>query len=170
MFELKRYLFYLVLQFHLFQLPAQLYLQIEKINSLETIKLGVGAIISFKAPTYSDQWQTGVIQDIIYESQTIVFDHTFLNIDEISKIKIKSGSGEVFAWMFKGFGLGWLTLGGIADLTNIREETNLDAQNVSIGLAALGTGIFLDKFAGDKIYTNKRTHRFRLLDLRFSED
>lgn len=167
---MKKVLYYLVLQFHFLQLPGQLYLQIEKINSLETIKLGVGAVISFKAPSYSDQWQTGVIKDIIYDSETIVFDHTFLTIDEISKIKIKSGSGEAFAWMFKGFGLGWLTLGGIADLANIREETNLDAQNITIGLAALGTGIFLDKFAGDKIYTNKRTHRFRVLDLRFSED
>ena len=70
-------------------------LQIEKINSTERIKLCPGVILSFKAPAHSDQWQTGTIKEIMYESQTIVFDHTFLTLKEISKIKITPDSDLV---------------------------------------------------------------------------
>ncbi len=153
-----------------FPSSAQLYLQIEKINSTERIKLGPGIMLSFKAPAHSDQWQTGTIKEIIYESQTIVFDHTFLTLKEISKIKIRNGTGEAFAWLLKGFGASWLVIGGLADLANLRDETTLDAQNISIGLGSIGSGYFIEKFGGDKIYTNNKTHRFRILDLRFSVD
>jgi hypothetical protein len=146
---------------------GQQFLQIERINSSETIKIGVGSQLIFKASGYSDQWQFGTIKEIIYKGQTIVFDHTFLTVDEISKIKFRNTAGESIAWALKGFGLSWLVFGAIADIANLNEENNLDAKNLAIGGFALGTGILLDKVSGNKIYTNNRTHRFRIVDLRF---
>ena len=148
---------------------AQQLLQIEKINSLETIKIGVGSRLIFKASIYSDEWQRGIIQSIDYESQTVFFDHTFLTVDQIDKIKIPNPTAQSFAWMLKGFGVSWLIFGAIIDLADLNEEKALDIQNISIGLFSIGTGFLIDKASGTKVYSNRRTHRFRIIDLRFSD-
>jgi len=149
---------------------SQLYLQIEKINSTELIKIPVGSTIVFKASSSSDEWQRGKIEDIDYESGTIIFDHTFMSLKEIEKIKVRNFGGEAMAWALKGFGFSWLIMGAIIDLADLNEQKQLDAQNLLIGALSIGTGFFIEKVSGDKIYTHNKTHRFRLIDLRFSID
>ena len=149
---------------------GQKYLQIEKINSTESIKISEGSTLFFIAPIYSDHWQKGIIKEIIYESETIVFDHTIINLKEIKKIKINNGAGNAMAWALKGFGFSWLVTGAIIDLADLNDQNALDAQNILIGALSIGTGVFIGKLGGNKIYTHNKTHRFRLIDLRFSVD
>ncbi len=145
-----------------------LFLQIEEINSPESIKIPIGSTIIFKAPKYSEQWQKGVIKKILYKGNTIIFDHTFMTLDEIEKIKIKNFGGQAVGFILQMFGVGWLGRGAIADLTNIGPDNNLDKTNIIIGAVAIGTGVLIQKVSGNKVYTNNKTHRFRLVDLRFS--
>ena len=63
-----------------------------------------------------------------------------------------------------------MTLGTIAELTNVGDENNLSSRNLIIGATAIGSGILIQKVSGNKVYTNNKTHRFRLIDLRFSVD
>lgn len=149
---------------------ADVFLQIEEINSPESIKLPVGSTIVFKASKYSDQWQKGRIKEIVYDGNTIIFDHTFVPLHEIEKIKIKNFGGQAIGYSLQAFGIGWLTLGTIAELTNVGDENNLSSRNLIIGATAIGSGILIQKVSGNKVYTNNKTHRFRLIDLRFSVD
>lgn len=151
---------------------GQLFFQIEKINSPETVKYGVGSELVFKSYAYSDQWQKGTIKSIDYDSQTVIFDHTFLTVDQIDKIKIRNLAGESFAWALKGFGGAWLIYGAIIDLFDLSssEEKFFDRKNITIGVVSIGIGFFIDKLGGNKVYTNNKTHRFRVIDLRFSVD
>ncbi len=147
---------------------ADMFLQIEEINSPESIKLPVGSTITFKSSKYSDQWQKGRIKEIIYDGNTIIFDHTFMPLNEIEKIKIINFGGQAIGYALEAFGVSWLSLGALAELTNVGDENNLSAQNLIIGATAIGTGFLIQKVSGNKVYTNNKTHRFRLIDLRFS--
>ena len=147
---------------------SDVYLQIEEIGSTETIKIPVGSTIIFKASKFSDHWQRGKIKEIIYESNTIIFDHTFMTLDAIEKIKIKNFGGQAIGYTLQAFGVGWLTLGAIAEFTNVGDQNNLDARNLIVGATAIGTGILIQKVSGNKVYSHDKTHRFRLIDLRFS--
>ena len=147
---------------------AGLFLQIEEINSTEVIKIPVGSVIVFKAPKYSSQWQKGLIKEINYDGNTLIFDHTFMTLDEIEKIKTRSFTGETIGWMLQAFGFGWLGFGALADLAGAGPETNLNRTNIFIGASAIGSGWLIRKTSGNKVYTDGKTHRFRLLDTRFS--
>lgn len=149
---------------------ADVFLQIEEINSPESIKLPVGSTVVFKASKYSDQWQKGTIKEIIYDGNTIIFDHTFMPLDDIEKIKIRNFGGQAIGYTLQGFGVGWLGLGTIAELTNVGDQNNLSTRNLIIGATAIGSGFIIQKVSGNKVFTHNKTHRFRLIDLRFSVD
>lgn len=146
---------------------ADVFLQIEEINSTESLKLPVGSTVIFKASKFSDQWQKGRIKEIIYESNTIIFDHTFMTLDAIEKIKIRNFGGQAIGYSLQAFGVGWLTLGSIAELTNVGDQNNLSTRNLIIGATAIGSGFIIQKVSGNKVFTHDKTHRFRLIDLRF---
>lgn len=151
---------------------GQLFFQIEKLNSPETTKFGIGSELIFKSYDYSKEWQRGVIKEIDYESQSVVFDHTFLTVDQIDKIKIQNRAGEALGWALKGFGVAWLFYGALIDVFDLSSSGDkfFDRTNITVGAVAIGTGFFIDKLGGNEIYTNNKTHRFRVLDLRFSVD
>lgn len=144
-----------------------LYLQIEKINSSEVIKIPVGSHVVFKASKYSQKWQKGIIKKIDYEGDLIIFDHTFVSLDEIEKIKIRNFGGEAAGVMLQGFGAGWLGFMVLADVADSGPEKNINKRNTIIGASAMATGWLLRKTTGNKVYTNGKTHRFRLIDTRF---
>lgn len=143
------------------------YLQIEEIGTADVIKIPVGSKVIFKASTISDQWQRGVIQQIDYDGNVIVFDHTFITLDKIEKIKIQNLGGEAFGWMLQAFGVGWLGFGALADLADAGPENNLNKTNLIVGATAIGSGWLIQKTTGNKVYTSGKTHRFRLIDTRF---
>lgn len=145
---------------------AQIYVQIEIFNQPKTIKYQPGQSITFQESSNPDEWQSEVIKDILVDESVLLFEHGFLSIDNITKVKRTNTAAKYGGKTLMTFGIAYLLFGVIIEVATPNE--GLNATNISVGTGALATGYILNKTFGKKIYWMGKTARLRVIDLRFS--
>lgn len=145
---------------------AQVYVQIEIFNQPKTIKYSPGQSITFQEKSNPDEWQSEIIRDILVDESVLLFEHGFLSIDNITKVKRTNVAAKYGGKTLMTFGAAYLIFGVIIEVATPNE--GLNTTNISVGTGALATGYILNKTFGKKIYWMGKTARLRVIDLRFS--
>jgi hypothetical protein len=154
------------LMFLLEPLSAQLYLQIEKAGNPRTLKIPMYEELTFQLADDDAGWYTRQILGMDANSQTIMVGNSWVNIKDITRIKLKKQ--RAIANILGGA----LQVGGISMFFSdvwftIQGEPQYSEGGMQWGLInfAVGTGIRL-LWAPIKIRFGKGT-RLRVVDLTF---
>lgn len=147
-----------------FEGHSQIFLQIEINNQVETIKYAVGEKITFKSDLISDEWVTKRIKEIMPEENVLLFSDTFVNINDISKVRRTNNGAKAASISFLTFGSVYALYGLIIHFTS---DFKFDWTNAAIAGASVGTGYIFKKFE-NRTYNVKKTSRLRIVDLRFN--
>ena len=146
-------------------LDAQVYLQIERKNTLKKIKLFEGEEIKFKTKEFKDTWRTETIENIIPESNTLVMGGDLFQLEEIHAISLlRKPFLFNLGTQLQRLGLTLAVYGTIVDLANW-EEFGLEGYIVSAGISTLGT--ILKMIFKKKVFNMSKKHRLRIIDTRF---
>lgn len=142
-------------------MSAQVLLQLEKFNNPKTEKYYPGYTLIYKDKSFPKIWQKQTIVDIKDKEQIIVFEDSYISINDIIAVKkprpfIKYISNGLYV-----FSANWFLIGGIATLADKYDFTWRDA---IIGGTALVTGWIIGKFYYKTTKLNKK-NRLRILDL-----
>ena len=149
-----------------FSLQAQRYLQLEKKNSVQSVKFGTSDVISIKLLNQK-QWWSGVIYDLNFDLNAIEFENRIVYLKDIDAVR-QGKTGYVnnlmrgFSGSMVGFGASW-ALFSLADAAvTERSFTETDAL-ISVGSA--GLGYLMNKFFALRKYKIGKRWNFRLLNL-----
>ncbi len=143
---------------------AQVFLQIEKFNSLDLIRLGPGDKIQYKTNEYKDTWRSETIDQILPDEGTLVIDGYLYKIEDFYKVSVPHSYGKrALGPILQSFGGGWLLFGGIGALFLNGDFTFWDA---IIGTSAVGLGTLFKKVFKKRVFTMGQNSRLRIVDLR----
>lgn len=145
------------------EIYGQEFLQIEIQNDPETVKFLLGQKVIIKTKQ-SDEWQTIVLRQFLYESNTIVYDQGFINLDDIAAIREHRQGVALLSAALMTFGGGWLVFGILGQ--GLDSKAEFGVREITIGVAALVTGWGLRKAFHNRDYVMGKRYRLRLLDLR----
>ena len=144
-------------------LYGQVFLQIEKANSPNTIKLTEGTILEYALKEYPDVWRKGTIQEIIPETDLILFGDNYYKPEALAALRFNrpviSGIGKKLMQVSAV----WYVYGGIASLTS---EYNMSGGEMIFGASVAAFGFLIKKlFSKRKMKLGKRRN-LRIVDLR----
>ena len=147
-----------------FQANSQVFVQIEKFNSIDRFKLQEGDVLKFKTKEHKDTWRSEEIERIMPEENVIVLSGQLYHPEDFHKIRIaNSGFKRAVGPLFQSFGLGWFTFGGIAALALDYDFSVADG--IIGGVAVLIGTIFRKLFKHEEFRIDKNS-RIRIIDLR----
>ncbi|RMF23539.1 MAG: hypothetical protein D6765_12935 [Bacteroidetes bacterium] len=152
-------------------LPAQKFLQIERLHSPKTRKFAVGDEITFQL-IGQEGWYTRVIEDIHYEQQLVQFAYGQVHVDSIAAIRIfnsRRWSRPLGNQLFN-FAIAWQTFSLISTAVDETEtfRDNLPRDAVVVGSSVL-TGFLLQRIFRHRTFrlsNPEGTHRSRKWRLR----
>lgn len=144
---------------------AQIYLQVEKFNSPETIKLVVGSPLEFRIHAYPKTWRKGTIEYILYDEQTIAIDGDIFHIDEFKDIRFDRPWAKQIGASLITFSGAWIAYGLI--ITVFDDNFQFGVDTAVVGAGSFVIGYILRKFFGKKKFKLGKNSRLRVVDLRF---
>jgi len=145
-----------------FWAQAQMFLQLEITNSLNTKKFAIGDVLIYKTVEFPDDWQKARITGLDYETNIVRFNRKMEFVTDITHVKIKKPIPYALSRMLYGFAGVSALYGGVGDA--FRGE--LQSQTIIYPLAALSLAVVLDKLITVKVYSMGKRAKLRLLDLR----
>lgn len=147
------------------------YLQLEKVRTLKFVKYYPGDEITFQLN--NGLWYTRVIEDVYYESKTILFADNQVQLDSIvamRSFKPQKWSRPVGNQLYN-FAIAWTGFALIAGLVD--EGDSYSTGDVGVALTSAGLGFALQKLFKKKTYRLKQNKegsytkwRLRAMDLR----
>lgn len=140
---------------------TQIFVQLEIYNSANVKKYQVGDRFVFRTKEFPDEWQKKKIREIQYENNIIMFDKTFVLVDDITLVRTFNPLPATLAKGLYAFGAQALLFGGISSII----EGNVSWTLPVYILGSAGLGAFLDVIAF-KRHRMGINSRIRLLDLR----
>lgn len=140
---------------------AQKYVQLEIFNSANVKKYAPGDRIVFKSKEFPKNWQKQTIIKIDYEAELIHFKRGYIEIKDITQVRVFLPVPYALAKMLYLFGTVSLIYGGIGDAI----QGELQQQTVIFSVGPIALAFFLDKAVSYKKYTMGKTARLRVLDL-----
>ncbi|NNE27611.1 MAG: hypothetical protein HKN09_12275 [Saprospiraceae bacterium] len=143
---------------------AQVFLQLEKYNDPNTIKIQAGEYLSYTLKEYPDVWRKAQIQRIDYEGNLIVFDEGFRTIDEFEKIRLYRGWAKAVGYGLMQFSAGWYLFGGIATLT--QSDYTMSEREIIIGGIFAGVGFLVKQLFYKRTIKLGKRNRLRIVDIR----
>jgi len=151
-------------------LPAQVFLQLERAESLEVEKFFSGEELIYKT-TDIDRWQKGIILQVIPEGSSLLFDDQLLSVNQISRIKLYKPKVRIFGRYLMAFGATWLTLGGAIEGLNaigaLDSGYRFGWDTAGIGISGLAIGFIMDRFLGTEVRRINKVNRLRIMDINF---
>lgn len=161
---------YLVSFFLLFlvtdQIKSQVFLQLERRNSAETIKLPEGTILEYTTKEYPNVWHREEIVSLIPEEQVLVLEEGFKNIDELAKIRRYRPWAKSVSYGLLQFSAGWYLYGAIATLVD--EEYKMSKDEIIIGGVFAAIGYLIKKIFYKRTIKLGKLHNLRIVDLRMN--
>lgn len=161
------YSFFFFLCFTVYS-TAQVFLQIEKINSPKTIKLAPGEFLEYTLKEYPDVWRRSEILDLKFDENLIVFEDTYRNLDELDKVRLYRKWAKSTGHGMMQFGGAWFLFGGIASLAD--PDYEMSGREVVIGALFAGIGYLIKKIFYKKTLKLTKKARLRIVDLSFFND
>ncbi len=143
---------------------SQLFVQIEELNKVETIKLYPGDKFQYQLKGYEKSWDKGVIGSIDPAINAIFIKESMYQIDEFSAIRVSGPfAPRAVGVTFQTFGIGWL---GFGILGRVFSNGTFKAQEAIIGAVAIGVGyLFRSFYRWDTVQLNEN-NRLRIMDVR----
>ena len=145
-------------------LGAQVYLQIEKRNSVKTIKLYEGEYIEYARKDYPYIWRKSKIFEIIPETDLLLLEDNYLKPSEIVALRFNrpviSGLGKKLVQASTV----WFVYGGIATLAV--DDYTISKREVIIGASAAALGLFISKIFGKRKMKIGTRRTLRIVDIR----
>ena len=143
---------------------AQVFLQIEKVNSIDNIRLALGDKLQFKTKEYPDVWVKEEINNILPEENTVVLGGNLYDLDAFHQIRIpQSAFARGIGPAFQSFGASWLFFGGMAALFLDYDFTLADG---IIGTSAILLGTVFRRIFKRRVFYLGSNARLRIVDLR----
>jgi len=161
--QINRLLGFLVIMMFLIPqaVQSQIFVQLEIYNSPDVQKYSVGDRFVFRTKEFPDEWQKKKIREIQYENNIIMFDRTFVHVDDITLVRTFNPLPATLAKGLYIFGAQALLFGGISSIIDGSVSWTLPVYV----LGSAGLGAFLDVIAF-KRHRMGVNSRIRLLDLR----
>jgi hypothetical protein len=141
---------------------AQMYVQLEITNSLETKKYTFGDVLVYKTTEFPDEWQKGTITGINYENNIIQLNKKMEFISDITHVKVRNPVPFYLSRMLYTFGSVAAVFGGVGDAF----RGQLQPQTIIFPVASLSLALVLDKLVSTKVYPLGKRANLRILDLR----
>ncbi len=146
------------------QLHSQVYLQLEKFNSLKTIKFEPGSELEFRLHAYPDTWRQGTLSDILVNEQVIILDGDIFKLDDLKDIRIFKPWAHRLGVSLQQFAGAWTLYAVVLQLVG---EFEIGRDTVIIGAGSYGIGWLIKKIFGKKKFKLGKNSRLRIVDLRF---
>lgn len=143
---------------------GQIFLQLEVDREVVPLRFAPGDMLVYKSAETGDDWQTRRIERLIAEDQIIVFADSWLNIQDLTHVKVRNQPGWVVGKILTTFGSAWFVFGGIAHLTT---DYTFTWRDFTIGAVGVGLGWLITKFASSRTYKLGKKHRLRIVDISF---
>ena len=140
---------------------SQIFVQLEIYNSANVKKYQVGDKFVFRTKEFPNEWQKKRIREIQYDNNIIMFDRTFVYVDDITMVRTFNPVPFTIAKGLYAFSAQALLFGGISSIF----EGNVSWTLPVYVLGGVGFGAFLDVISYKRHRMGKNS-RIRLLDLR----
>lgn len=147
-------------------MEAQVFLQLERINSVKTVKLQTGESIKFKLKEYPDTWRTETLQNILPEENNVVLGGNIYRMEEFHMFKRpRKKFARSLGTQLQYFGFAWSGFGVIAAAA---DGFDIGTNEIVVGLFAVGIGTLLRSLPKFKKFKIGKNARVRIVDLRMS--
>jgi hypothetical protein len=143
---------------------GQIFLQLEVDREVIPIRFAPGDLLTFKSIEGGDEWQTRRIERLIPDDQIVVFSDSWLELKDITRIKVRNQPGWIVGKILTTFGSAWFVFGGIAHLAT---DYTFTWRDFTIGAVGVGLGWLITKFASSRTYKVGKKHRLRIVDISF---
>ena len=145
---------------------AQKILQIEKVNSLKSIRYFVGDEITYKLKSDPDYWYTEIISDVIPQDSIVILQIGYVHLSEIAEVKVTDARKWSVALGNKltQFGLSW---GFWSVIGGTFSSTPIGWAALTVPLVTIGVGSIVKFLFKSKRHKIGKRKRLRLLDLSF---
>lgn len=144
------------------QINAQIVLQLERFNHVETQKYVPGFELIIKQKDFPDVWSRKTIEDILVAENTIVFNDLIVPLDHIIGVRHERGVVKAISRKLYQFGFTWLAYAGVLQVLD-RYDIGRDTFVIAGSSFALGYGLKALFFK--KTFTIGKNSRLRILDL-----
>lgn len=142
---------------------AQVFLQIEEQNKVETVKFYPGQKLSFQLKAYDKTWERGVITDINPLLNAVFIDDGMYELDEFSAIKTAgSYGGRALGTLFQTFGYSYIIYGIIVAIGG----NGITGADIAIASVATGVGWLFRWVFKKKVYKLGEMKSLRIIDAR----
>ncbi|MBT8231012.1 MAG: hypothetical protein HKO66_11880 [Saprospiraceae bacterium] len=145
---------------------SQVFLQLEKANSLNSIKFYEGDVIEFKLKAFPKTWRKEELMTIKPEENILVFESTFYKLEEFHSIKLQKPWAKSVGTKLVQFSAAWYLYGGIASVAS--EDYTMSKDEIIIGGVIAAIGAFVRSAFSKKVFKLNKRKRLRILDLRMS--
>ncbi len=143
---------------------SQVFMQIEELNKVQTIKLYPGDKFQYQLKGYEKSWDKGIVSQIDPSLDAIFIKGSMYQLDEFSAIRVSGPfAPRALGVTFQTFGVGWLGFGIIGRLAGSGE---FKAQEAIIGTVALGVGYLFRAFYRWETINLNENNRLRIMDTR----
>ena len=158
-------LFFLSVVF-LTSVQSQKILQIEKVNSLKSIRYFVGDEITYKLKSDPDYWYTEIISDVIPQDSIVILQIGYVHLKEIAEIKVTDARkwSVLIGNKLVQFGLSW---GFWSVVGGTFSSTPIGWAALTVPLVSAGVGSIIKFLFKSKRHKIGKRKRLRLLDLSF---
>ena len=144
----------------------EVFLQIEKVGTPKTTKLGVGQLLEYQLEG-EPEWQVGRIEQILPEEQLIVFTNRYVNLEDLAALRHKGPrrwSTPTSASLIT-FGATWGVLSVFSAWID-EENDPLEVSDAVVAVGAAGLGYLISRLFRYKTIRLNNRHRLRIVDLR----
>lgn len=149
-------------------LPAQKFLQIERINKAKTEKIPLNTELTYRI-LGDDYWYTNTTRDYLVADNLIAFEDRFVNIQDITAFRYERQWPTIAKNQSRNFGLAWSVLALIGTLTDNNPDTNYRWSDAAITAGFLGISFTFEPLFQEKVVKFGKKRRLRLIDLRFKD-
>lgn len=148
---------------------SQMYLQLERANSIKVIKFAPGDKIFFRTSKFGDSWQQGNIYRILPEENALVFDDRITYLKDITHFKYYRAWPNGIGTNLMRFGAAWFVFAGIIEggrsLGVLDTNYKFGTDTAIVGGTALLTGFLTKKIWATAIKKMNDKNRLRIIDL-----
>ncbi len=144
-------------------LHGQVFLQIEKMNSPKTVRLYEGTMLEYALIEYPDIWRKSSIQEIIPESDLLLFDDNYHKPEELAALRFNRPVISGIGTKLVQASAVWFVYGGIASIT---PEYNMSSGEMIFGASVAAFGYLIKKLFGKRKMKLGKRRNLRIVDLR----
>ena len=153
------------------KIQSQVYLQLEKANSLKTWKYQKGEKITFQTKFHPGYWQSQAIYEILPEDDAVFFGDRIVHISDFTKFQFERPFVNGLGTNVMRFGVAWFVFAGIIEggtaIGVLETDYRFGTDTAIIGGTAILGGFLTKILWGKSVRPMNGNNRLRIIDVRF---